>query len=105
MPSLSPAPPLFAQVKALIDASRQRLAISVNAELTMLYWQIGKIINNDVLQHNRADYGRQTVATLARQLSAEFGGSFAEKSLRRMMQVAESFPDEQIVVTLSRQLR
>ncbi|WP_246008974.1 PDDEXK nuclease domain-containing protein [Hymenobacter metallilatus] len=91
-------------MKALIDASRQRLAISVNAELTMLYWQIGWAINTDVLQQSRADYGKQTVLALARQLSAEYGGSFSEKNLRRMMQFADVFPEKEIVVSLMRQL-
>ncbi len=44
------------------------------------------------------------VAKLSRQLVLEYGNSFSEKSLRRMMQFAEVFPDEQIVVTLLRQL-
>jgi hypothetical protein len=44
------------------------------------------------------------VSTLARQLVPEFGRSFAEKNLRRMVQFAEFYPDQGIVVTLSRQL-
>jgi hypothetical protein len=42
--------------------------------------------------------------TLSRQLAAEFGHGFAEKNLRRMIQLAELFPEREIVVTLSRQL-
>jgi len=34
----------------------------------------------------------------------EYGGSFSEKNLRRMMQFAEVFPDRGIVVSLIRQL-
>jgi hypothetical protein len=41
---------------------------------------------------------------VSRQLATEFGQGFAEKSLRRMLQFAEVFPDEQIVATLMRQL-
>jgi predicted nuclease of restriction endonuclease-like (RecB) superfamily len=41
---------------------------------------------------------------LAIQLSLEFGRGFAEKNLRRMIQLAEIYPDRRIVVTLSRQL-
>jgi predicted nuclease of restriction endonuclease-like (RecB) superfamily len=52
----------------------------------------------------RAGYGEQTVSTLARQLSAEFGRSFSDKNLRHMMRFAEAFADEAIVSTLSRQL-
>ena len=45
-----------------------------------------KRIQTEVLQNERADYGRQILATLSRQLVAEFGRGFAEKSLRRMVQ-------------------
>ena len=44
------------------------------------------------------------VNALSTQLVSEFGTGFAEKNLRRMLQFAEASPDEQIVVTLSRQL-
>ena len=35
---------------------------------------------------------------------SDYGGSFSEKNLRRMVQFAVTFPDEQIVVSLIRQL-
>nr|WP_295929792.1 YhcG family protein [uncultured Dyadobacter sp.] len=41
---------------------------------------------------------------MSRQLETEYGKSFSEKSLRRMIQFAELFPEEQIVVSLIRQL-
>jgi hypothetical protein len=53
---------------------------------------------------SRAEYGEQIVATLSRQLVAEFGRGFEEKNLRRMVQFAEAFPDEAIVATLWRQI-
>jgi hypothetical protein len=46
----------------------------------------------------------QIVYAASAQLAEEFGTGFSEKNLRRMVQFAEAFPDEQIVVTLSRQL-
>src|ERR1700689_2776685 len=47
---------------------------------------------------------RQTAATLSRQLVAEYGRGYSEKNLRRMIQFAEAFPEEEIVATLWRQL-
>ncbi len=44
------------------------------------------------------------VPTLAAQLVKDYGKSFSEKNLRRMVQCAAIFPNERIVVTLSRQL-
>ncbi|MCL6261316.1 PDDEXK nuclease domain-containing protein [Aquiflexum sp. TKW24L] len=73
--------------------------------MSMLYWQIGKRINQEIENKNHSEkYGKQIVATLWRQLEKEYGTSFSEKNLRRMMQFAEVFPDEKIVVSLMRQL-
>lgn len=96
--------PLLTEIRQLIESARQRVAAAVNAELTLLYWRIGRRVNADVLQGRRAEYGRQVVATLAQQLTADYGRSFEQKNLRRMMQFAEVFPDEQIVVSLIRHL-
>ncbi|SDE23142.1 Predicted nuclease of restriction endonuclease-like (RecB) superfamily, DUF1016 family [Dyadobacter soli] len=95
---------LFNTVKDLILASRQHVAISVNAEMSMLYWKIGKVIRQEILKDERAEYGKQIVSTLSRQLEVEYGKSFSEKNVRRMIQFAEIFTDEQIVVSLKRQL-
>jgi len=95
---------LLLSIKELIEQSKQQVAISVNATMTMLYWQVGNNINSELLQHTRAEYGKQIVAMLSRQLEIAYGGSFSEKNLRRMMQFASIFPENKIVATLSRQL-
>jgi len=95
---------VFQDIKSFIEHSKQEIAISVNSTLSMLYWQIGNRINEEILQNKRAEYGKQIVATLWRQLAKEYGNSFSEKNLRRMMQFAEVFPDKEIVVSLIRQL-
>jgi predicted nuclease of restriction endonuclease-like (RecB) superfamily len=96
---------LFTSIKELIDQSKQEIAVSVNTTMSMLYWRIGAKINEELKQYSgSATYGKQIVATLWRQLTTEYGTSFSEKNLRRMMQFAEIFPDEKIVVSLIRQL-
>lgn len=95
---------LLSELRGLIESARQHVAQTANATLTMLYWQVGQRIRREVLKNERAEYGEQIVLTLSTQLVAEYGKGFSEKSLRRMMQFAEVFPDEAIVATLSRQL-
>lgn len=95
---------LLFELRGLIESARRHVAQTANATLTMLYWQVGRRIQREVLKNERAEYGEQIVSTLSTQLVAEYGKGFAEKSLRRMMQFAEVFPDEAIVATLSRQL-
>ena len=96
---------LVSEIKILIDQSKQKLAVAVNTTISELYWQIGKRINQEMIQYERNEkYGKQIVATLWRQLEAEYGSSFSEKNLRRMMQFATVFQDEKIVEGLIPQL-
>ncbi len=95
---------LLLDLRRMIEESRQRLARRVNVELTLLYWQIGERIRADILQNKRAEYGEQIVATVSQQLAVDYGKGFERANLFRMVQFAELFPDDQIVVTLSRQL-
>ena len=80
------------------------MAQTVNMGLTLLYWRIGQSIRAEVLGGHRAGYGEEIVSTLSRQLTADYGRSFSDKSLRHMIRFAEAFEDEGIVSTLSRQL-
>ena len=97
--------PLVEDLRQIINQSRSRVAANINSELTLMYWHIGERINREVLGNERAEYGKQIVAQVARHLQEEFGTKgFDEKSIRRMMQFANLFPDIQIVAQLSRQL-
>lgn len=97
-------PALVAELRQLIDAARQRAASAVNAELTLLYWQIGRRIYREVLAGQRAGYGEQIVSALGRQLTQEYGRGFSAKNLRHMIRFAEVFPDEAKVSALRREL-
>ena len=95
---------LLDDVRALIRQAREGVALAVNAALVLTYWEVGHRIRTEVLKEKRAEYSEQIVPKLSTQLVPEFGRGFAEKSLRRMIQFAEVFPDRQIVAALSRQL-
>ena len=100
----SPESRLLADLRTMIAAARVQAARSVDSTLVMLYWRLGRRLREDILEQKRATYGEEIVATLAHQLSAEFGRGFGEKNLRRMVQFAEVFPEERIVAALLRQL-
>lgn len=95
---------LLGEIRGLIEQARRGVARTVNSAMVRLYWSIGKRIREDILQEKRAEYGEQIVATLSAQLTAEYGRGFNRFSLSRMVKLAEYFPDEQIVATLSQQL-
>ncbi|OLP05087.1 PDDEXK nuclease domain-containing protein [Rhodoferax antarcticus] len=101
----TPADNLHAELRSLIASSRQRLAGAVNAELTRLYWSVGKRLHTEVLGGaDRAKYGDQLVKRVGEQLAQEFGRGFEAKNLRRMVQFALAFPDVEKVASLMRHL-
>lgn len=55
------APKLLESIIGLIDQTRHLVAKTVNQELTLLYWNIGKTINEEVLKNDRADYGQKLI--------------------------------------------
>lgn len=96
---------ILEDIRFLIEQTRQQVAATVNAGMTLMYWHIGERINREVLGGERAAYGKQIVATLSRQLTKEYGGSqFSLRNLRRMMQFYQAFPDIQIVTPVVSQL-
>jgi predicted nuclease of restriction endonuclease-like (RecB) superfamily len=95
---------LFNELSNLIEQSQQQVAAQANSTLTLLFWHIGNRINNEILQNKRADYGKQIVSTLSTQLKNKYGKNFEMRNVQRMMQFAEQFDDNSIVVPLARQL-
>ena len=95
---------LLADIRSVIVLAHQQVCAAVNAAQTRMYWLIGKRIHTELLEGTRARYGTQIVATVSRQLVQEYGRGFTEKNLRRMVQFAQAYPDEQIVAALWRQL-
>lgn len=95
---------LFNDICHIIEQGKKKVTAQVNSTLTLTYWHIGNSINKEVLQNQRAEYGKQIIKSLAIELVQLYGRSFEARNLRRMMQFAELFPDIQIVSTLSTQL-
>jgi predicted nuclease of restriction endonuclease-like (RecB) superfamily len=96
--------PLLAELRGLIEQARQQVAQTANSTLTMLYWHVGLRIQLEILAGQRASYGEEILPTLSAKLEPEYGKGFSARNLARMVKFAESFPDEQIVAALSRQL-
>lgn len=95
---------LLADLRGLIEQARQHVAQTANSTLTLLYWQVGQRIRREILTDGRAGYGQQILATLSQELVRDYGKGFNPSALTRMIKFAEVFPDEQIVVSLVRQL-
>ena len=59
---------LLQELRKVIDQTRQFIAMTVNSALTTAFWKVGDRIRKETLQEERADYGREIVVTLSRQL-------------------------------------
>jgi len=95
---------ITADVRSMIQQTREGIARVVNSGIALLYWRIGKRIQTEILGHERAEYGKEILATLSQQLTDEFGKGYSYSALTRMVKFAEAFSEGEIVATLSRQL-
>lgn len=73
------------EIKTVLDASRNNVARQVNAELLNAYWNIGQIIcEYEQSMPNRADYGKQTLKALTKELTRECGKGASRSNLQNM---------------------
>jgi len=99
-----PANVLFSNVAQIIEQRKINIVSTANNQIVLMFWEIGRYINSAILGLERAEYGKRIVVTVSQQLVQKYGNQFDNINLRRMMQFANQFDDEQIVVTVSRQL-
>lgn len=95
-----PIKKLFDDVSQLIQQGQVYAAREVNSAMMLLYWSIGKRINDEILFEKRAIYGEQMIDVLSEKLSAQFGRGYNRSSLFRMVIFARNYSDSQIVATI-----
>ncbi len=95
---------LFSDIKQMIATARHKVAVKVNSEIILLYWNIGNRIRKDVLNESRAQYGKQIVKRLAEKLTIEYGKGWSENQLRHCLRNAETFSEDRILSALQREL-
>lgn len=100
----SVSPILLGDLQSLIESTRVRVAVGINTELVILYWDIGSRLHKEILGNERAAYGKRVINGLADQLTLQYGRGFTRANLFHMINFAEAFPDRKIVHTLCRQL-
>ena len=83
-------------LKARIQQARGRAALSINRELVLLYWNIGR----EILRRQKSEgWGAKVIDRLARDLHNEFPEmrGFSSRNLKYMRAFAEAYPDEEFV--------
>ena len=97
--------PLVEDLRLIINHARTSVAAKANETIILMFWHVGERINREILGNKRAAYGQQIVSQVATQLQKEYGKKgFGLRSIRRMMQFAECFPDNNIVSQVATQL-
>jgi predicted nuclease of restriction endonuclease-like (RecB) superfamily len=97
-------PQLLNSIIDLIDQTRHFVAKTVNQELTLLYWNIGKSINDEILKNDRADYGKKLILNLSTDLSNRYGSGFNKRNLHNFIKLNTVIQDITIVHTVCAQL-
>lgn len=89
-------PAFLQELKQRIRQSQLRASLSVNCELVLLYWRIGR----DILdRQEREQWGAKVIDRLAADLKKAFPEmkGFSPRNLKYMRAFAEAWPDEQFV--------
>ena len=88
--------PWLSELKARIHTAQQRAARTVNSELVLLYWQIGRGI---LERQGREGWGAKVIERLAQDLRNAFPAmkGFSRANLLYMRAFAEAWPDQAIV--------
>ena len=95
---------LFDSISELINQTRHRVATTINQELTLLYWNIGKTINDDILKNSRADYGKKIIPELSDKLTHLYGSGFNKRNLQNFIKLNTVFEDITILHTVCAKL-
>ena len=77
--------PVVREIRQVLDNAHSNVARQVNGELLATYWNIGRIIcEYEQSLPERADYGKQTLKALSRELTEAFGKGFSRSNLQNM---------------------
>ena len=95
---------LYKGVTGIIDNARQEVVVYVNKHSDMMFWHIGRYINEDMGYKQYSAYGSKILATLSQRLTARYGKGYTYSAVTRMMKVARYYSDEEMFATLSQTL-
>lgn len=90
--------PILQEIKTILDTARNNVARQVNNELLNAYWNIGRIIcEYEQSDSARADYGKQTLKALSKELTKEFGKGFSVSNIQFMRRFYQTYQIQQTV--------
>ena len=93
------------EIKRILKNARQKAYTAVNSAMVEAYWEIGRrIVEEEQRGKERAEYGKEIVKNLSKELTEEFGKGFSRRTLWEMRKLYVYFSDYEKVRTLFAQL-
>ena len=93
------------EIKKILKNARQKAYTAINSAIVEAYWEIGRrIVEEEQRGKERAEYGKEIVKNLSKELTEEFGKGFSRRTLWEMRKLYVYFSDYEKVRTLFAQL-
>jgi hypothetical protein len=83
---------IFDKISVLIEEARKKIASTINEQMVVLYWNIGKTIKENIMKSDRAEYGKQIVQSLSEKLTLKYERGYSPQNLWYMVQFFEANP-------------
>lgn len=84
---------LFERVASILEQARGNVVRAINSNMVRAYWLIGREIVQELQGgEQRADYGKQIISDLSRQLSNHFGKGYSETTLQYCRKFFLAYP-------------
>ena len=70
------------EVKEILKNARQKAYNTINSVMVEAYWKIGRrIVEEEQSGRERAEYGKEIIKNLSKELTEEFGKGFSRRTL------------------------
>ena len=93
------------EIKRILKNARQKAYTAVNSAMVEAYWKIGRrIVEEEQNGKERAEYGKEILQNLSKELTEEFGKGYSYRTLREIRQFYLMFSDFEKWRTVSAKL-
>ena len=81
----------YKEVSSVISKYRKHINNTINFDLVLANWEIGKMIDEKQSSLPRAEYGEKLITELSTQMTKDFGKGYTEANLRYMRMFYKTF--------------
>ncbi len=95
---------ILKNLSSIIEQKRTNAKIALNNEQLMMYWEIGRLLVDDILEKEKPQYGKEIIGEISLRLTEQYGRGYDKSAVFRMISFYKEFPEIEKVATLSQQL-